>query len=85
MSEYPKIPISAKTGDLIQLIKADREAVTIAIDSGEYGVVSVTIPPGGIVRLEVGTIAPDIFISDPNLPDLQGDNVIPINKHEGND
>lgn len=84
MSEYPKTPITAKPGDIIQVVKADREAATITIDSREYGVVSVTIPPGGTVTLQVGTLTPDIFISDPDLPTLKGDNVVPIDKREGN-
>ena len=77
--------ISAKPGTLIQIVKADKEAAKIMIDSGAYGIVSVTIPPGGQVELEVGMITPQIFISYPDLTGFQGDNVISINKPEGND
>ena len=77
--------ISREPGTIINIIKADKEAAKVTIDNGAYGIISVTIPPGGYVQLEVGTIAPTVFISDPDLPDLQGDNVIPMNKFESND
>ncbi len=56
------------------------DPVSLVLDYGDFGTVTIIVPINGAVLIDVGALAPDVFIYNAELDIGDAHNVVPINR-----
>ena len=78
MVDKRNFSIEIEKGTAVEIENRIPKALSYTIECGDFGSITFDVLPGGIFRMNVGTIAPSVVINDvdSDIPDI--DNVVKI-------